>query len=323
MREGIAIYRVFLSFILAKIFDDRGPDLEKSSDRPENRTHYKMIGCRAYTGVIHCYRNNGSIKLHVSGWILHEPSRLDSTMPDYSHAIFIDESGNGSDTDDINKYWVSAAIAIPFERMESIDEKVKSILKSNFRSNIREIKGADIPHGLNQGKSTTDVARDVGNLVEENRLNCWIVGSHQGVNPPTGLSQSNPMVKEIVRHLLLERINHSLHTTFPGDTSYMTIWDISDQQDLQDFSRSVSAFNDLYRNTPRSKRMVPAVLGGISHDWSGLQIADILANYGLHHICVIDGSPGGRKNKADDFGLYLKPRLQRDARNDPLGWKRW
>ena len=59
-------------------------------------------------------------------------SRLDSTMPDYSHAIFIDESGNGSDTDDINKYWVSAAIAIPFERMESIDEKVKSILKSNF-----------------------------------------------------------------------------------------------------------------------------------------------------------------------------------------------
>jgi hypothetical protein len=131
------------------------------------------------------------------------------------------------------------------------------------------------------------------------------------------------MVKEITRQLLLERINDFLHTSSPDNSSFIIIWDISDQQELQDFSRSVAAFNDSHRRVPRSDKMVPAVLGGISHDWSGLQIADVIANYALHSICIDDGMPGGRTNKANDFKAYLKPRLERDSRNRLVGWKRW
>ena len=248
---------------------------------------------------------------------------LEDDVARFSHVIFIDESGNGAKTRDINRYWISAAVALSIDEIGFVDEQIGSILKTNFRQNIKEIKGADIPHGLNPGRSTTDVAKSIADLIKLSNALCWIVGSHQGVNSPPDLASKNPIVKEITRQLLLERINDFLHTSSPGNSSFIIIWDISDQQELQDFSRSVAAFNDLHRRVPRSNKMVPAVLGGISHDWSGLQIADVIANYALHSICIDDGMPGGRANKADDFNVYLKPRLERDARNRLVGWKRW
>ena len=244
-------------------------------------------------------------------------------MATFSHAIYIDESGNSAKTNDINRYWTSAAVAVSFEVIESIDEKIETILKGNFRPNIREIKGADIPHGLKPGKLTTDVAREIADLIESKHIHCWVVGSHHGVNPPSNLPIRSPMIKEITRHLLLERINDFLHAGYHGDTCFMIIWDISDQQELQDFSKSVAAFRDVHKQIPRSQRMIPAALGGLSHDWSGLQIADVIANYALHYLCIEDEMPGGRKNKAIDFECLLKPRLQRDASNRLVGWKRW
>jgi hypothetical protein len=77
---------------------------------------------------------------------------LEDVVARFSHVIFIDESGNGAKTQDINRYWISAAVALSIDEIEFVDEQIGSILKTNFRQNIKEIKGADIPPRSQSGE---------------------------------------------------------------------------------------------------------------------------------------------------------------------------
>jgi len=53
-------------------------------------------------------------------------------MATYSDAIYIDESGNGSPTNDILRCWVSVAIAVPLDQTKKLDRGVQEILMNHF-----------------------------------------------------------------------------------------------------------------------------------------------------------------------------------------------
>ena len=91
---------------------------------------------------------------------------------------------------------------------------------------------------------------------------------------------------------------------------------------MNDFSKSVATFRNAYSNQALNLRLAPAALGGLSHDWCGLQVADVVANYTLHKIGAAHGTPGTNPAKANDFDVHLYPCLQRSAAG-VVGWKVW
>jgi len=241
----------------------------------------------------------------------------------FSHAIYIDESGNAANSNDIARYWVTAAFAVDFEHKDLLDQGIRDILVNNFDSTITELKGHGIPRDLKLGKTSTDVAQDLADLWDQINANAWVVGTSYGVNVPPGVYGKKIKAKDIARQLMLERLNGFLDSGHLAPGHCLLIWDISERQELQDFSRAVSVFRDGVTNTHLNPRLAPAVLGGLSHDWSGLQAADLVSHYALHHLARRTWAKGSRQDKADDFGKLFMPRLQKDSKGSIVGWKIW
>lgn len=244
-------------------------------------------------------------------------------MTTYSHAIYIDESGNGSPTADIHRYWVSAALAVAFDKTAILDEGVRRILRQHFRSFVIELKGVSMPRYLTTASSVMAVAGDLGKLLDEADARTWAVGSSFGARPPRGLRVLRPRVKDVVRQLLLERLNSSILSGNESAGRYVVIWDISYQQELHDFSASIANFRNGYNSTARCDRLAPAVLGGLSHDWSGLQCADVVAHCALHYLGCLSSLKGAKSEKAEAFRVHFLPRLLRHDTNGCQSWKVW
>jgi hypothetical protein len=245
-------------------------------------------------------------------------------MATFTHALYIDESGNGSNEKGINRYWISTAVAVAFDQTATVDLGVKNILINYFRIGELELKATSIPHRLNPPSTSAMVANDVAALLDKVEAHVWVTGTHSGVNVPPGVKIGSPMAKEIARQLLFERVNGFLLNGYCKPGHFLTVWDISNQQELQEFSKSVADFRNAFTKTPLCPRLAPAILGGLSHDWSGLQIADMISHYALHHVGVVDGiALDARKDKSDDFLRYFKPRLQTDMMGNCVGWKIW
>lgn len=104
---------------------------------------------------------------------------------------------------------------------------------------------------------------------------------------------------------------------------WIIVWDVSDVQELGDFSRSVSEFRNAFSGEPRNDRLFPSVLGGLSHDWGGLQAADLLSNFALHFRGRELTFPDVNLDKAQAFETQLKPCLQATATGSVVGWKTW
>ncbi|MGQ9587245.1 MAG: DUF3800 domain-containing protein [Thermoplasmata archaeon] len=246
-----------------------------------------------------------------------------TAMVTYSHAIYIDESGNGAPTNDIHRYWVSVAISVAFDKTLTLDRGIDAIIASHFRPFVRELKGSFMPRYMLSTSSIADVAADLGALLDETEANCWVVASSHETRPPPAFGMRNPKVKDIVRQLLLERINGFLVAGYHDPDHLLIIWDISDQQELQDFSASIAVFRNAYDGTPRSERLAPTALGGLSHDWSGLQAADVIAHCGLHYLGCQASLAGSKSEKAEAFRKQFLPRLQKSSKGDLIGWKVW
>jgi hypothetical protein len=244
-------------------------------------------------------------------------------MATFTHAIYIDESGNGSNEPGINRYWVSTAVAVPFDQTGIMDSGVKAILSNHFRAGEVELKGTTIPHRLRRTATSSLVANDVASLLDKIGAHAWVTGTSSGINIPPGVPSTCTMAKDIARHLLFERLNGFLLNGYCMPGSFLIIWDISNQQELKEFSASVSVFRNAFTQTPLCPRLAPAVLGGLSHDWSGLQIADMISHFALHNVGRDKGAVDARVDKASDFLTYFKPRLQRDAYGNLVGWKIW
>jgi len=244
-------------------------------------------------------------------------------MVTYSHAIYIDESGNGAPTADIHRFWVSVGVSVAFDRTRTLDDGIRTVVSKHFSPYIKELKGSAVTKYLRIGASVLDVAEDVGNILDDVGAHCWAVASSHGSNPPVNLHLPHPRAKDIARQLLLERINGLLIAGYHHPDHSLIVWDISTQQELQDFSASIANFRNTYDGTPRSDRLAPAALGGLSHDWSGLQTADIIAHCALHYLGLQSSMAGSKVDKARAFKEHFLPRLQKDSKADLVGWKVW
>ena len=248
-----------------------------------------------------------------------------TSLMTYTHAIFIDESGAGCHAVEINAFWVSMAFAVPFDRMSDLEKGVKRILATYYRRGNTEIKGSGLPKQLVPGTTIDALMGEMATLWDSVGATAWGVGSRAGTNMPPGFNSSKPLVKDIVRYLLMERINGYLDANHGGSGSYLIVWDISDLRELIDFSKSTSVFKNGINGNPISERLAPAILGGLSHDWSGIQFADLIAHCALHH-CACDHGEGRmqfNQEKKDAFVKWIYPRLQKDRGGRTVGWKYW
>jgi hypothetical protein len=242
-------------------------------------------------------------------------------MAAYSHALYIDESGNGASRNDILRLWITAGIAIPFDQKLRLDTGVQSILGNHFRHRHKELKGASMPNGLRHGSSITDVSRELAILIKQVGAHCWVVGTQAGAVAPANFPIQDAKPKDITRQFLFERVNGFLNIGYDLKDDWLIIWDLSDAQELNSFSHNVATFQNAFNQAPLNPRLAPAVLGGLSHDWSGLQIADMIAHLAMHNLGVELGLSGSNRQKAKDFRDFLYPLLQKAAGGNVVGWK--
>lgn len=245
-------------------------------------------------------------------------------MDEYTNVIYIDESGVGAPTDDLQKYWVSSAVTVPFEEISTMDQGVSSLLDSHLHPRCTELKGSELPSQLQRSSTIDDFADDFSNLLSGLTHNIWVASSYHGVNTPAGVPAGSP-VKRTVRHLLFERVNGYLNQFYSKDGKWLIVWDLSHQQELEDFSSNLQGFRNAIQGDDLNSQLNPSVLGGLSHDWTGLQLADIVAHLGLHYRAVKHGVQDGKQEKADAFRDHVWPHLQSSARGktDGIGWKEW
>ncbi|MBU0685907.1 MAG: DUF3800 domain-containing protein [Candidatus Thermoplasmatota archaeon] len=241
-------------------------------------------------------------------------------MATYSDAIYIDESGSGSPTDNIHRYWVSAAVSVAFDQTIDLDEGIRRILTSHFSPYIGELKGSSMSKYLHPTSTILEIVKDLGDVLDRTGAQLWGAAASFGSSPPRGLPTSNPKPKDIARQMLLEEINARLLTGYHHPDHSLIIWDISERQELQDFSASIARFMSVRDETPRSERLVPAALGGLSHDWRGLQTADVIANCALHYLGHTASLTGSKTDKAEAFRTEFLPRMQKIESEDIIGW---
>lgn len=243
---------------------------------------------------------------------------LCNAMVTYSHAIYIDESGNGAPVPGIQSCWISVAVAISFSDNEILEIGSKSILRQYFRPGERELKGKHMPNHLLKGTSIDQVIREIGDILFKVKAVVWIAGVRQNPNPPIKHNPSRLMVKDIARKSILEEINDYLNTGAHSPNHFLIIWDISDEQELEEFSRNVATFRHARTQELPNPRLVHAILGGLSHDWNGLQIADIIAHCALHRMGLQSSLPDANPIKAKSFERYLEQRCRIVRTSQPL-----
>jgi hypothetical protein len=241
--------------------------------------------------------------------------------------IFIDESGTGSNKQDKNSLWVTAGILSMIDAHGTLTEDFLKMKERLMRNPSEEFKGSIVPKHLLEGKTETDVASEISILMRKYGMTAWItatnknyaqrkVGTFVPSNPKNGLQ-----AKDIARELLLERVSGYVNLQSNEPCVYQLIWDLSDVNELIDFSAITSEYVNPHNKRSLDPRIIPKILGALSHDWVELQIADVFSNFALNHIAV------GRFTDADDkksqaFKKYLRPMLARSAKGiNGVGWK--
>lgn len=231
-----------------------------------------------------------------------------SLLTGYSHGVYIDESGLADPRlESVTSLWTSAAVSFPFAHSETVWTGVQHIMAKHFRPGTREIKGAGTPGRLQRGSTLDDASGDLVDLLLECEGQAWVAATHRGVNPMPDRAREVLLEqpKDIARQLLFERLNRYIGCD-EDHGKHLLIWDLSHQQELEDFSRFVAGFNDgFYTFQERTPLMAGALLGGLSHDWGGLQVADWFAHMALHH----HGRTGTWGQYEDDVGPRAPRRM--------------
>ena len=107
-------------------------------------------------------------------------------MVTYSHAIYIDESGNGAPTVDIHRFWVSVAVSVAFDQTQVLNDGVRRMLHAHFWPFVKEIKGSFMPRYLVPTSTVAKVAQDLAALLDVVGAHCWTVASSSGARSPPG-----------------------------------------------------------------------------------------------------------------------------------------
>jgi len=94
-------------------------------------------------------------------------------MATYSDAIYIDESGSGSQTDNMRRYWVSAAVPVAFDQTNDLNEGIRRIPANHFSPYVGELKGSSMSKYLHPTSTIMEVVKDLGDVLDQ-------VGTHLG-----------------------------------------------------------------------------------------------------------------------------------------------
>jgi hypothetical protein len=246
-----------------------------------------------------------------------------------THVLLIDESGNGrlladgSPDPGIRSLWVTAGVLVEWPNRSTLESDVRAVLRSLFLSRCSELRAANIRRYLPPNHTVNDVAQLISSAVQRSQAHVWVAGSRAGdpmYSHPMG-KHAEP--KDIARQLLLETVCGYAVPKYFGPESWMMIWDVSDAGDLADFSRTVATFRNRISGYGAPPALIPRLLGGLSHEWGGIQVADLYANLALHKVGCDLGLVGAKRERADAFDRYLEPTLQRDTAGKSVGWKIW
>jgi hypothetical protein len=252
------------------------------------------------------------------------------------YGLFVDESGEGRLLNPLvppeskRCLWVATAVCVPWDRIEPLSTEIRTVTKGNLTGNPVELKGFDLARRLRRERTMDDIAQDVGAAVSKFGAKVWIVAACPGVADVPGLravvqhvSHRDPLAKDNARQLLLERVNGYAVPRYHPAGSWLLIWDLSEAQELKDFSQSIVEFQNLATGYALHTAIVPRLLGGLSHDWAPLQIADFYSNFALNQraeeLCFKDATPA----KAAAFRNHLRGTLATDSTGKLVGWKTW
>lgn len=247
-------------------------------------------------------------------------------MAPFLKSIFIDESGTGSMRQNKNNLWTSAGICVDSAQHDDLSERFYDMKKECMRHYEEEMKGIKISKNhLNTGITADDVGRHVADIIKEFGLNVWVTATRWSPNLPTGKfiasnTSKGVLPKDIARELLMERISGYADMK-REEGKYIIIWDLSDTQELDDFSRLIRAYVNPHSGKKVCPSIIPNILGGLSHEWPELQLCDIIANFALNYA-----ADGIFKDcdmvKSRAFKEHIFPNLMRGrGKIVGVGWK--
>lgn len=243
-------------------------------------------------------------------------------------ALFIDESGTGSKSKSKTNFWVSVGVLAKIADHKSIEADLLTLRKKCMRLHNKEMKGVDLsPNHFNPGITKSSVAQDLGDLIKKYDLSVFVTAANMSpkLARQTKFTPSNEktglQAKDIARELLLERLSIMLNYKRKDSDLNLLIWDLSDNNELADFSKIVGSYRNPHDGKTPNPMIIPHLLGGLSHEWAELQIADLVANYAINYLA------SGRYDDADTekseaFEKYLMPALHsRNGKTIGIGLK--
>gem|GEM_PF-1974747 len=229
--------------------------------------------------------------------------------------FFMDESGSGSNSDSKTNCWVSVGVLARLADHKALTEDLYEMRRRCMRLYNKEMKGVDLsPNHLNLGVTIDDVARDLAALIRKYGLTVIVTGANKSpmLDRQTKFVPSNEkkglQAKDVARELMLERLSLRFDHDSTGSCQGLLVWDISDNNELIDFSKVVGSYVNPHNNKKPNERIIGHILGGLSHEWAEIQIADLVSNYALNYMA--DGIfEDANKEKSDAFKKHLYPAL--------------
>ncbi len=250
-------------------------------------------------------------------------------MVGVTHAVLIDESGNGRliatgrPDPGIRSLWITAGVAVEWGMRGALDASVRGILQRLFLNRCDELRAANIRRYLPASYTVTDVAREVAAAVNAARAMIWVAGTRAGSHMYSHPLGAGAEAKDIARQLLLETISGFAVPRYFDPETWIMIWDVADPGELADFSRAVASFRNRISGFRAPPALTPTMLGGLSHEWGGIQVADVYANFALHNVGMELGLVGAKRERAEAFENVLVPTLKRDNVGKLVGLKIW
>ncbi len=250
-------------------------------------------------------------------------------MTGVSHVVLIDESGNGRRLPDglpdpgVRSLWVTVGVALAWERRPFMDALIQGILRHRFDNRCDELRAANLRRYLPDQYDVAEVARDVAEAVVRSEAMVWVAGARAGARMPLPALRARAEAKDVARQLLLETISGFPVSRVQAPESWLMIWDVSDAGELADFSRTIRSYRDRISGFPAPPALAPVMVGGLSHEWGGIQVADLYANFALHRLGRDLGLGDAKLDRAEAFDTVLLPTLKRGRSGDPHGLRFW
>lgn len=235
-------------------------------------------------------------------------------MSEDCFAVFMDESGLGSKRKGKANYWVSVGVMAGINDHYSITQDIHDLKKKSMRLYNKEMKGTDLSaNHLNAGITKETVAKDLAEIIKNHGLRIVVTATNMSpkLESLTIFTPSNEkrglQAKDVARELLLERISMMAESSHDIGKTQLMIWDLSDTNELMDFSKIAETYQNPHSQKKLNTTIIPHILGGLSHEWAELQIADLVSNYAINYIARNEEDADAEKCKA--FKQYLYPML--------------